>query len=162
VDTASHEGGRVRAAFDRWWRASKYCQVVIPEPHWEQIALDSWQAAEREGYLRGIRAAAACAKSLQVTAQGVTRWAHGYEIAETILDLAEGGEGEQALQLRGQQRALLRRQRAAMEMLPASVQAKFTSPAVPLCDFHVRIQGRCCNRSLPIWGIRGASKVQSR
>lgn len=33
--------------FSRWWLASKYCQVVTPEPGWEQIARDGWAAAAR-------------------------------------------------------------------------------------------------------------------
>jgi hypothetical protein len=32
-------------AFKAWYFASKYCQVVIPAKHWEQIAWDGWQAA---------------------------------------------------------------------------------------------------------------------
>lgn len=31
--------------FDRWFRASKYCQVVNPTSNTEQIARDAWDAA---------------------------------------------------------------------------------------------------------------------
>ncbi len=33
------------AAFQSWWRASKYCQVVLPASGWEQIARDGFFAA---------------------------------------------------------------------------------------------------------------------
>ncbi|MEJ7932536.1 hypothetical protein WG922_21380 [Ramlibacter sp. AN1015] len=33
-----------RNAFEVWWRASKYCQVIRPHPGWDQIALDGWKA----------------------------------------------------------------------------------------------------------------------
>lgn len=36
-------------AFERWWYASKYCQVPgYPEKEWRQIAWDGWQAAMKE------------------------------------------------------------------------------------------------------------------
>jgi hypothetical protein len=34
-----------REEFEAWYAASKYCQVVIPQSEWKQIALDGWQAA---------------------------------------------------------------------------------------------------------------------
>lgn len=57
-DDPSDLGGKVGAktggatpptgsdAFQNWWRASKYCQVVRPEAGREQIASDGWNAAE--------------------------------------------------------------------------------------------------------------------
>lgn len=35
--------------FQRWWKASKYCQVIYPEPHLEQYA--------RDGFAAGLSAA---------------------------------------------------------------------------------------------------------
>lgn len=32
-------------AFEQWWLASKYNQVVIPTDNWKQIAKDAWEAA---------------------------------------------------------------------------------------------------------------------
>jgi hypothetical protein len=36
--------------FRLWWGASKYCQVVVPNRHWEQIARDAFIAG-RANYL---------------------------------------------------------------------------------------------------------------
>ena len=36
------------SAFDNWWCASKYCQVVNPKCGWRQIALDGWDAANSQ------------------------------------------------------------------------------------------------------------------
>lgn len=35
----------VEAEFLRWWKASKYCQVILPQPHLEQYARDGFRAA---------------------------------------------------------------------------------------------------------------------
>lgn len=35
----------VEAEFQRWWRSSKYCQVILPQPHLEQYARDGFRAA---------------------------------------------------------------------------------------------------------------------
>ena len=32
--------------FNDWWRASKYCQVMLGKREWEQIARDGWNACE--------------------------------------------------------------------------------------------------------------------
>lgn len=32
-------------AFEQWWLASKYNQIVIPTDNWKQIAKDAWEAA---------------------------------------------------------------------------------------------------------------------
>lgn len=32
-------------SFSRWWKSSKYTQVVYPESQWEQMARDAWSAA---------------------------------------------------------------------------------------------------------------------
>lgn len=33
--------------FDRWWKASKYCQVILDNPSNRQIALDAWNASRK-------------------------------------------------------------------------------------------------------------------
>ena len=46
----------MREKFKAWWLASKYHQVVWPQAHWEQIALDGWCAAYRAGIAAAIKA----------------------------------------------------------------------------------------------------------
>jgi hypothetical protein len=43
--TDHNEVPKAADAFERWWRASKYCQVVEPAFGWKQIAQDGWDAA---------------------------------------------------------------------------------------------------------------------
>lgn len=43
--------------FDRWWGASKYCQVVIPGRGWRRVALDGFNAGHDAGYRLGFDAA---------------------------------------------------------------------------------------------------------
>ena len=42
-------------AFQQWWLASKYNQVVFPKDGWEQIAKDAWGAAIKYEQNKTIR-----------------------------------------------------------------------------------------------------------
>ena len=44
--------------FDSWWNASKYYQVVVPESHWRQIALDAYRAGQESMRERAAKVAA--------------------------------------------------------------------------------------------------------
>lgn len=41
--------------FQRWWKASKYCQVIYPEPHLEQYARDGFEAGLEAALPSGVR-----------------------------------------------------------------------------------------------------------
>lgn len=45
----------IETRFKAWYLASKYCQVVSPENHWEQIALDGFLNGFKEGVEFGCR-----------------------------------------------------------------------------------------------------------
>lgn len=51
-------------AFERWWYASKYCQVVNPEAHWRQIAMDGWSARAAE--IERLTAALASSREMAI------------------------------------------------------------------------------------------------
>jgi len=51
MTTTNNKGAELpeEVEFMRWWKSSKYCQVVFPKDGWEQIARDGWMAHARVG-----------------------------------------------------------------------------------------------------------------
>lgn len=46
-ETRQPTDDEAEAAFQSWWRASKYCQVIFPSKYDEQLARDAYRAASQ-------------------------------------------------------------------------------------------------------------------